>query len=68
MSQEEFVNWLKKYLDHCEKDQVALIKEKLSLVSVKSSNNYIDILDNNKTSISNNNFNWTSIDNNTSIT
>lgn len=68
MTQEQFVDWLKKYLAQCEKDQITLIKEKLSLVTTNvNDDNYTSTLDNNKTSVSDKYFNWSSIDKNTSI-
>lgn len=33
MTKDEFMSWLKGYLDRCEQDQIATIKEKLSLVN-----------------------------------
>lgn len=33
MTKEEFISWLDGYLKRCEQDQIATIKEKLSLVN-----------------------------------
>ncbi len=64
MTQDEFINWLQKYLEQCEKEQITLIKEKLALVNAKSIGyNYSAMLDKQKTSIAGEKLNW-SVDNN----
>lgn len=64
MTQQEFIDWLNKYLDQCERDQVALIKEKLALVNARSIGyNYASLLDKNKTSIAGEQLSW-SVDTN----
>lgn len=60
MTHEEFVLWLNDYLAKCEKEQISLIKEKLSLVNARSIGyNYISMLDKEKTSVAGEKLEWT---------
>jgi len=64
MTQEQFIQWLTKYLDQCEKDQIALIREKLNLVQLNNVGyNYLSNIDPNKSSIAGEKLSW-SIENN----
>lgn len=60
MTQEQFIEWLVKYLDQCEKDQISLIKEKLNLVQLNNVGyNYWSNVDPNKASIAGDKLNFT---------
>lgn len=59
MTQEQFIEWLVEYLDRSEKDQVALIREKLNLVKLNNIGyNYMSNIDPNKSSIAGEKLSW----------
>jgi hypothetical protein len=63
MTPEQFIEWLTRYLDQCEKDQISLIREKLNLVQSNNIGyNYWSSVNLNKASIAGEKLSW-SIDN-----